>query len=520
MFKQGDYTNVQKPVITKAEIHAFSLRFREYSGFLIEPEKLQAKLKIFLTRNEPMQSWNVLLEILFHEKMTRVSFLVSFFLLPFVSMSGQCPSITLNSTSGSICGLSSVNISGTFDGSATLVTISTDGKGSVSPAFTSSSPFSFTYNPKNGDLGEKISIRISTNNLSRKHCSVARKTYTLTVNEIPSAPERGTITQPDCTTPTGSVILNGLPPKGAWTITRSPDGSVITGTGTSATASNLSSGRYNFAVRNSGGCISALSGDVTIVSAPEVPSINIKNPSPVCFPSTVDLTDASVIAGSDAGLTYSYWRNNGATQEYNSPSAATQGTYYIKGTLTSSGCYDVKPVTVTIRQKALADAGPDVSLDYLFETELAASDPGTNVTGKWSVLSGSGSFSDPSDAHTKVTDLELGTNVFRWTVTNDVCPPSYDSVMVKVSDLVLPSLITPNMDGRNDYFIIGRAEILGKIELVIFDRRGVMVFKSIDYNNLWNGIDNNGDPLSEDTYFYSLKSENGRSINGFVLIRR
>jgi gliding motility-associated-like protein len=76
------------------------------------------------------------------------------------------------------------------------------------------------------------------------------------------------------------------------------------------------------------------------------------------------------------------------------------------------------------------------------------------------------------------------------------------------------------MDGRNDYFVIGRTEILGKIELVIFDRRGVMVFKSMDYNNLWNGIDYNGIPLSEDTYFYSLKSENGRSINGFVLIRR
>jgi gliding motility-associated-like protein len=446
--------------------------------------------------------------------------LVSFLLLTSVSITGQCPSIALNSSSSSVCGLSPVNISGTFDGSATLVTISSDGKGSVSPAFTSSSPFSFTYVPKNGDLGEKISIRISTNNLSRKHCSIARQTYTLTVNEIPSAPERGTITQPNCTAPTGSVILNGLPAKGTWTITRSPEGGIITGTGTSATASNLSAGKYNFAVRNSGGCISALSGDVSIVSAPEVPSINIKNPSPVCFPSTIDLTDASIIAGSDAGLTYTYWRNNAATQEYNSPSSATQGTYYIKGTLTSSGCSDVKPVTVTVRQKPLANAGPDVALDYLFETELAALDPGTNVTGKWSVLSGSGSFSDPANARARVSNLELGTNVFLWTLTNEVCPPSYDSVMVKVLDIVLPSLITPNMDGRNDYFVIGRTEILGKIELVIFDRRGVMVYKSMDYNNLWNGIDYNGDPLSEDTYFYSLKSENGRSINGFVLIRR
>jgi gliding motility-associated-like protein len=107
-----------------------------------------------------------------------------------------------------------------------------------------------------------------------------------------------------------------------------------------------------------------------------------------------------------------------------------------------------------------------------------------------------------------------------WTVTNGVCPASSDSVAIEVHDLVIPTLITPDMNGKNDYFILRGKETLERTELIIFDRRGVKVYENKNYDNEWNGVDYNGNPLPDDTYFFVLKSENGKSLSGYIVIRR
>lgn len=93
-----------------------------------------------------------------------------------------------------------------------------------------------------------------------------QKSVAITVNSN-TAPTFGTITQPTCTTATGSVLLTGLP-LGNWTI--NPGG--ITGNTTSTSISGLSPGPHTFTVTNANGCVSPASANVGINAALTVPS--------------------------------------------------------------------------------------------------------------------------------------------------------------------------------------------------------------------------------------------------------
>jgi gliding motility-associated-like protein len=516
------------------------------------------------------------------------------------------PVIVPGSQAGTICGTSMITVSGnTFGGSTTAVSITTNGGGIVSPATATVSPFTYTYTPAESDKGNIVTITLTGNNPLGFPCVAPSATYNLTVNATPEIPVPGTITQMTCTVQTGSIILNGLPSSGTWTLTRSPGLIITTGTGTSTTIqglaagtytftvtgstgctsgvssgivitphpgnpgapvvgtitqpscnmptssvvlsglpatgswtlirnpgsitftgsgtstiiSGLSPGSYSYTVTNSAGCISVQSQNIIITAQPGTAIVVITDPAPLCAPGKADLRLPAVTAGSSAGLAFTYWTDSFATTSYTTPSAADAGTYYIKG-LTSAGCFDIKPVTVRVNTRPVADAGKDKILINQFNVTMDARLSGVNETGVWSLISGTGELLDKNNPVTPVSRLSLNENIFLWTVTNGVCPVSSDTVKIIVRDPAIQTLITPNMDGKNDYLLVKGLSSFGKTGLMVFDRRGARVFNSSNYDNLWNGIDHNGNPLQDDTYFYVLKPEKGTSITGFIVIRR
>ncbi|HLN21770.1 MAG TPA: gliding motility-associated C-terminal domain-containing protein [Bacteroidales bacterium] len=335
----------------------------------------------------------------------------------------------------------------------------------------------------------------------------------------PVAPTTGTITAPTCPQPAGSVVLSNLPASGNWVVNSVPAGITMSGRGTSATISGLVPGSYTFTVTNASGCISPGSAAVIIPQIPGAPVLVITNPSPVCFPATVNLTNPAIISGSTTSLTITYWMNAAGTSPVVNPASVSAGTYYIRGT-NAAQCSDIKPVTVIVAQKPVADAGPDQELDFRFTTDIAANQLLPGESGRWSVLAGKGVINDPSLPRTTIRDLEPGKNILLWTVDNKACPTSSDTLSITVRDLVIPSLITPNEDGRNDYLILRGIEGIPGNELYIFDRRGTILFKSLDYKNDWNGIDYNGKPIPDGTYFYVFSSGNRRRWSGYIVIRR
>ena len=183
------------------------------------------------------------------------------------------------------------------------------------------------------------------------------------------------------------------------------------------------------------------------------------------------------------------------------------------------GCKNSDQVNVEVREQPVADAGPDQILEFTFETSFQAAPLSTNQTGEWTILAGNGDISDKNSPTSIVRDLSLDLNRFIWTVSNGVCPVSADTVSIEVNNLIIPTLITPNLDGNNDFFVIKGIESFGKTLLTVFNRWGARVYENMEYDNSWDGVDENGDPLPDDTYFFLLKPENSKTIKSYVVIR-
>jgi len=83
-------------------------------------------------------------------------------------------------------------------------------------------------------------------------------------------------------------------------------------------------------------------------------TFKIKDPAPVCSPSTVDLTSEAMTAGSTEELQFSYYFDRECTAPVPNPKKVGDGTYYIKGTLKGNYTLSVNgKVKVTISEKPI-----------------------------------------------------------------------------------------------------------------------------------------------------------------------
>jgi hypothetical protein len=160
---------------------------------------------------------------------------------------------------------------------------------------------------------------------------------------IPLVPSVGTITEPICSIPTGSVVLNGLP-SGSWTL----NPGAIAGNTTSATISGLVAGTYTYTVTQ--GCTSASTANIVINAQPATPSapaVGIIS-QPNCLVAT-----GSVILN---GLPTGSWTINpgaisGAGTSYTVP-GLNSGTYAFTIT-NASGCSSLASASITINPQPI-----------------------------------------------------------------------------------------------------------------------------------------------------------------------
>ncbi len=315
-------------------------------------------------------------------------------------------------------------------------------------------------------------------------------------------------------------VLNASAGAGTWSLVSGPSGATATFAPNANTANARVTvslfGSYEFAwtITNS----LCTSSDIINVNFHDLPAVDAGNDLIVCKGSGVQLTASGT--GNFSWTPVNLLNNANIYNPIATPLITTTFTV----TLTDQyGCKKSDQVNVEVRIQPVADAGPDMTLNYRFDTIMNAQSEhplGTNETGEWTVLSGTGVFSDINDPEATVSDLKLGENSFIWTVTNGACPVASDTVYIVVNDLIIPTLITPNNDSKNEYFVINGIETLGKTSLTIFNRWGTRVFENKAYDNKWNGVNDDEKPLPDDTYFFVLKPEKSKPVTGYIVIRR
>jgi gliding motility-associated-like protein len=245
------------------------------------------------------------------------------------------------------------------------------------------------------------------------------------------------------------------------------------------------------------GCSKTVAVAATVGAAPV---LSVINPSDC---GKVDLSTSSITAGSDAGLTYSYWQDAAASLSLPSSTVTTTGDYYIKGT-TSLGCATIKPVHATVNAFPSFTVASPLNVTYPAAADLtAAMTPrGAFNYSFWRDAQTTVPLTRPNSINFNGTFYIKGKNEFGCSVNKPViviidAPPE--------PKITAPTAFSPNKDGINDLFKISIVE--GEVDInhvSIFNRWGQAVFNAKTLNNLWDGT-TNGKPLPTGIYYWIIE---------------
>jgi gliding motility-associated-like protein len=223
-----------------------------------------------------------------------------------------------------------------------------------------------------------------------------------------------------------------------------------------------------------------------------------------CPATGVDLTAASITAGSSAGMTYSYYEDSLAVSYLPNPNQVmASGAYYIQG-VNTEGCTNILPVYVQIGLPAIKAADP---LPVVFPATVDLSKTYTPYSGLTYTYYHNQQATIPVQNFTAVQSS--GTYYIKAVnkVGCDTIVPVNVTVKPPPYTITAPNAFTPNNDGVNDYFSVSVTGYIRFDFLKVFTRYGQLVFSTTSPEGYWDG-NFNGQKLPEGSYYWIFEATN------------
>lgn len=152
--------------------------------------------------------------------------------------------------------------------------------------------------------------------------------------------------------------------------------------------------------------------------------------------------------------------------------------------------FDVTPIE--------ANAGPNLLLQLGKSVTIAGTGIGTPV---WTPATGISA----DNIFNPIASPTVSTTYFLL-VTNGNCTKTDEMNITIKSGLDIPNAFTPNGDFNNDVWQVGFIDQYLNNQVIIYDRSGQVVFRTVGYNNgnnVWDGT-YKGNPVPASTYFYVI----------------
>ena len=336
-------------------------------------------------------------------------------------------------------------------------------------------------------------------------CSSAAFAFTINAQPLTPPTPTGVLVQPTCSVSTGSITASSAGAT-SFELTGLVPAVAMTSNGTGI-FTNLNPGTYEV-IALANGCISAAFA-FTINAQPTTPSAPVGS-----FKQYFCSTSAKTIGDINVTGTNIKWYD-----------ATTSGTLLNPSDLLIDGAHYYATQTVGLCE-SISYLDVLVYLDFL---QLGLTSQTSSICGKQTgsatvlAKNGIGSYNYIwSNSQVGNINNNIGSGDYSVTVTDSIGCSKTLGVTISCEYLI-PEIITPNGDGKNDTWIIN---VDSKVLVQLYNRWGNLIYTAIPYLDDWEGKSNEGALLGNDylpngTYFYVIDYKNGTDpVSGYIELIR